>query len=456
MKNRVISRVGIAVVLLLLVGLVGCVMPDQPSSQPPENTYSTGDLLANLDALQGPSARSLSVVGKSVFTLPGGGQLSTQDLASYLSAIKTNFANYASSLTRGSPYLVTAVKLSWGGSNSGLMWVPFTWFHSASFPVISYQHGTQVYRPIAPSRFDVNPLDVFSSPDQMGALQNYVECVVGALMASAGSIVVMPDYQGFGDSGVTHPYVTATLGDSVTGAVAAAQAALARSVVKPKARLFLTGYSEGGYATMAAARAFGGAVTATVACDGPYDLSGTMVQQMLSTTQAPKVPWYLLYTASGFNAAYGIDLPSLINATWFPKLSLFDGTHTNPQIDTAVPAGTFPSDMLTPGALSDLSAGTGIVFGTLEANDGWVGWTPRSPVVLVHCPQDDVVPVANRDVAVAQFQEEGVGVAALVKTIDVQPVTFIESLLGSTHVAAYPTAMLAAFTAIHTIDLSTP
>ncbi|HET6486939.1 MAG TPA: hypothetical protein VFH83_11000, partial [Spirochaetia bacterium] len=101
MKNRVISRVGIAVVLLLLVGLVGCVMPDQPSSQPPENTYSTGDLLANLDALQGPSARSLSVVGKSVFTLPGGGQLSTQDLASYLSAIKTSFANYASSLTRG-------------------------------------------------------------------------------------------------------------------------------------------------------------------------------------------------------------------------------------------------------------------------------------------------------------------------------------------------------------------
>ncbi len=72
MKKRVISRAGIAVVLLLLIGLVGCVLPsDQPTGKPPEGTYSTADLLANLDTLQGPVARSLTVAGKSVFTLPG-------------------------------------------------------------------------------------------------------------------------------------------------------------------------------------------------------------------------------------------------------------------------------------------------------------------------------------------------------------------------------------------------
>jgi hypothetical protein len=34
----------------------------------------------------------------------------------------------------------------------------------------------------------------------------------------------------------------------------------------------------------------------------------------------------------------------------------------------------------------------------------------------------------------------------------VQPVPFIAQVLGSNHVAAYPTAMLAAFTAIDTVN----
>ncbi len=460
MKNWVISRAGIAVVLLLLIGLIGCVMPDQPSNKPPEGTYSTADLLANLDTLQGPAARSLTVAGKSVFALPGGGQLGTQDLASYLNAIKSGLANYSSSLTKGSPYLVTAVKLSWAGSNSGLMWVPFTWFRSASFPIISYQHGTQVYNPIAPSRFNVNPLAIFSSPDQTGALQNYVECIVGALMASAGYIVVMPDYQGFGDSQVIHPYVTQLLGQAVSGGVGAAKAALARNPVKPSKKLFLTGYSEGGYVTMVGEGAMQGAVTATVACDGPYDLSGTMVSQMLSTTDAPKVPWYLFYAASGLQAANpGLNLAGLFSNGYAAGLALFDGTHTTSYIDAAVPFGAFPVTFLTADAIADLSGhqlpplpSFGPTHDLLVGNNGWANWVPTmSPLVLIHCPTDDVVPVANRAVAADVLTRK-----APVTKVDVLPVSFIESLLGSVHVAAYPTAMLAAFTAIHTIDLTTP
>jgi len=465
MKKRVLSIVVVAAAVFLLFAVVGCVLQEQPTETPPDGTYSIGDLTANLDTLQGPSARSLTVAGRSVFSLPGGEQLSTRDLSAYLNAIKTGFAGYVSSSTSGSPYLVRAVKLSWGGSNSGLMWVPFTWFRRAEFPIIAYQHGTQVYRPIAPSRFNVNPFAVFSSPDPMGALQNYVESIVGALMASAGYIVVMPDYQGFGDSTVTHPYVTKVLGEAVSGAVTAARKALARNLVRPNAKLFLTGYSEGGYATMVGSKALSGSVTATVACDGPYDLSGTMVAQMLSTTEAPKVPWYLLYTASGYNAAYPLELQldSLIRSdvdpelgfAWIDAVALFDGTHTNPQIDAVVPAGTFPRIMLTESAIADLTQEPhGPIHTLLSENNGWYGWSPTSPVVLIHCPTDDVVPVANQTVAAEMLRTQTF--PGLIQTATVPPVPFVDTLLGSVHVAAYPTAMLAAFTAIQTINKQAP
>ena len=47
MKKLVISLAGAAVVLLLVLGVVGCVMPNQPTDKapdkPPEGTYSTDD-----------------------------------------------------------------------------------------------------------------------------------------------------------------------------------------------------------------------------------------------------------------------------------------------------------------------------------------------------------------------------------------------------------------------------
>jgi len=457
MRRKARSVTAAAVTLLLavgfLIGMIGCSLPSQPTEQLPKETYSTSDLLANLDTLQGPSSRSIAHAGKSVFSVPGGGRLSVQDLSAYLNTIKTGFSGAASSATRGKPYLVTAKRLTWGDSESGLMWVPFTWFRRAKFPVICYQHGTQVYRPMAPSRFNINPFSVFSSDDQTGAFQNYVECIVGALMASAGYIVVMPDYQGFGDSHAVHPFVTELLGNSVAGAVTAAKAALGGGFVKPDGKLFLTGYSEGGYATMVGSRALGDQVTATVACDGPYDLSGTMAAQMLSD-QPPKVPWYLLYAASGYNAAYNLALATMLNGDGLAKIGLFDGNHTNAQIDDAVPHETLPRSFLTDSAIADLSPPDyGPIRTLLSQNDGWYDWVPSGPVVLIHCPQDDVIPIANRTAAVEALEAAHLG--ALVKTVDVSPVPFIDSLLGSIHTAAYPTAMLAAFNAIETINRST-
>jgi hypothetical protein len=223
MKKRAVSLGRILFVLLLLAGLSVSTMSDRSESSPPEDALSFDQLLANLDDLQGSATQSPSAPGMSVFSLPDGSRFSSADLSTYINAIKKDLAAYIYSCTGGKPYLVAASKVQLSGSTSGLVWVPFTWWRSKSFAIISLQHGTQVYRNCAPSRFNANPLAILSSPDLTGALQNYVECIVGGLMASAGYIVVMPDYQGFGDSIVTHPYVHLSLGDSVRDIVLWAQ-----------------------------------------------------------------------------------------------------------------------------------------------------------------------------------------------------------------------------------------
>ena len=463
-------------------------MPDQPANRPPEEALSYDQLLGQLDALQGPATWSPSSPGQTVFPTSRGMTLSSQDLSTYINAIKTKLAAYVYSISKGSTYLVVPKKVSWGsgsGRESGLMWVPFTWYSSKSFPIIALQHGTQVYQNCAPSRFNANLLSVLASPDQTGALQNYVECIVGGLMASAGYIVVMPDYAGFGDSTVQdHPYVRLELGNSVRDIV---QLALdLKGWVTSNGKVFLTGYSEGGYATMAGARALqqaGIPAKATVPCDGAYDLSGVMRNQMLLGTDV-KMPSYLLYTASGYRALFenaGVQVTDLLLSDPLPGYpkgyagmitspNLFNGNHTNAEIG-ALSLPHKPSDMLVGGEGNAYLASGGLVTNILASNNAWVGWSPLSPlvwiptgsVVFIHCRADDVVPYENATVAREIMYSAAAAVygsedaSKLVPLVtEVPDVPLVEQIMGTIHVAAYPTAMLAAFTAIQTVNQLSP
>ncbi len=432
--------------------------PPAPPAPPP-GTLSFNDLLARLDSLRGPQARSLTIPGASVFTTLAGNAITLRDLSAFLSALSQGFATYVKNLAGGAPYPVVPVKIPRYPSPdasgrpltlSGLMWVPFTAGGRLAAPIISYQHGTQVFRSCAPSQFDSNPFSVFSSQDQSGALQNYVECIVGGLMASAGYIVLMPDYPGFGSSSAPHPFVHTSLGNSIRDLIIAARAKLT-AVVTPNGKLFLTGYSEGGYSTMAGAKvvAAGGIpITGVVPCDGPYDLAGVMLNQMTSGRPV-KAPFYVLYTAFGYHSVYPtvVDYNALLNAPWNTMVSgsndLFDGNHTDSEVNAAVPPSVIPASMLTPGAAALLAPPNGPVYNVLASNNGYAGWNVKAAVIFVHCPTDDVIPYQNAVVAAG---------ALGAPIVPVRPVPFIAETSGSTHLAACPPAMLAAFTAIQAIN----
>ncbi len=131
-------------------------------------------------------------------------------------------------------------------------------------PILLYAHGTTTDR-------------AFNMDD----LGNAETLALAALFASQGYIVVAPNYAGYDTSTLTyHPFLIADQqSKDMIDALAAARTALplasAASVID-NGRLFVTGYSQGGYVAMATHRAMeaaGMTVTASAPMSGPYALA---------------------------------------------------------------------------------------------------------------------------------------------------------------------------------------
>lgn len=133
-------------------------------------------------------------------------------------------------------------------------------------PVLAYQHGT-VFRDREVPSNNAGP----SEP--------------AVLIASQGYIVVAADYVGYGVSkGTPHPYLlSAPTASAVVDLITAAKYWRQTSRILDNRQLFLAGYSEGGYATMAAHRALQTAssphlanLVGVVSGAGPYSVTATM------------------------------------------------------------------------------------------------------------------------------------------------------------------------------------
>jgi pimeloyl-ACP methyl ester carboxylesterase len=134
-------------------------------------------------------------------------------------------------------------------------------------PILTYAHGTT-----ADKTYNIALIDNSNA---------YEGLLLAAVFASRGYIVVAPNYAGYDTSDLPyHPYLNADqqskeMIDVVTAARSALPVATATTVTD-NSKLFVTGYSQGGYVAMAAHKAMqaaGMTVTASAPMSGPYALA---------------------------------------------------------------------------------------------------------------------------------------------------------------------------------------
>ena len=287
---------------------------------------------------------------------------------------------------------------------AGLISIPRS--SGKAFPIASYQHGTVV--------LDEN------APSITGATVNNYEVLLVALMASpSGLITLFPDYEGLGDPNKYHPYIIA---DSYTRAVVnMVRAVKELSFIlegddhfQLNEQLFLFGYSEGGYATLAAQKGIQFnfsdelTVTASFPMAGPYNLSETTVDFFLSTPDYEQ-PYYVPYALTShlwYYEGLDADFNLYFEPFWADTLaSLFDGTHSGSEINLLMPAN--PLEILLDEELDDFTTNENNFFRQTFIENNLTNWMPTSPTYLLHSLGDSIIIATNSQVTYDSFIENG-------------------------------------------------
>jgi len=414
------ARILCATILVLAILIAGCGSKSSSQTVAGDNSVSINpvQLLADItESIQRPISRALDGWDWVSF-IDNFGTL----LTSFRYTIEMQKVTYQSTGADGKVHFMT-----------GLLILPKSIVGGKpSVPILMYQHGTEVYRPFSPSQYlkhRGNPTD-------------YPEVMAAAAIATTGYAVALVDYEGMGDNTNTQPHVVgAVLAQQVIDLLRASRNIIGRtsSPCSWNSQLFLMGYSEGGYVTMAVTRelqlnhAAEFTVTASAPLSGPYDLSGVMRGVILSDSTF-KAPYFIPMVLTSYNYAYGgqTALFSPDTAMIIPYNTdippLFNGNFQSDTISEAM-GMTFspvhlivPKSVLSQGFIDQLALDTSLVVTLLKENDsyrlpGQVGstWVPTVPMRMIHHRDDELVPFQNAQVAFNAFITAGATSVELVE-----------------------------------------
>jgi hypothetical protein len=165
-------------------------------------------------------------------------------------------------------------------------------------PIVLYAHATQTVKTF-------NIADISATGSNEGQ-------IVALVFTAAGYTVVAPNYAGYDTSSLTyHPFLNGDQQskDMIDG-LAAARSALPMTnpaSVTDSGKLFITGYSQGGYVAMATHRAMqlaGQNVTASAPMSGPYALSAFSDSVFAGQVNGGSVIDFTM-TATSYQHSYG-------------------------------------------------------------------------------------------------------------------------------------------------------
>ncbi|MGH8211254.1 MAG: alpha/beta hydrolase family protein, partial [Steroidobacteraceae bacterium] len=220
-------------------------------------------------------------------------------------------------------------------------------------PIVLYAHGT-------------NASKSFNMADLTG---NSEALLMASLFASEGYIVVAPNYAGYDTSTLAyHPYLNAEQqSDDMIDSLNAARSAFTAAGTSGNGKLFVTGYSQGGFVAMAthkALQAAGTAVTAAAPMSGPYALAAfgdavfmgevntsaalnfnlvvTSYQHSYANVYVNATDLYEAQYAAGADELLpsSVDINTLYSEGKLPRNALFNSTPPSPAYAAITPATT--------------------------------------------------------------------------------------------------------------------
>ncbi len=215
-------------------------------------------------------------------------------------------------------------------------------------PIVLYAHGTTTDR-----NFNMASFSATNAATGEATL-------VAAMYAAQGFIVVAPNYAGHdGSSSSHHPYLNANQQSTdMIDALAAARSALPTITALPDSgRLFISGYSQGGYVAMATHRAMqaaGQTVTASAPLSAPSAISmlvdfnfsgapalgGTIFTPLLSTSWQRQFGNVYANINDIYEAQYSATIDNLLPST--ESLTALVTSGRFPATQALYPAGATP------------------------------------------------------------------------------------------------------------------
>lgn len=263
---------------------------------------------------------------------------------------------------------------------SGLLLIPEV---DSPVPLLSFQHGTITEDSSAPSNFQ----SVYSD--------------LATIISSSGYIITLPDYLGYGSSSeIDHPYEhRATLATSCRDMLRASYEFFkVKGTNQPNHKLFLSGYSEGGFATMATFKLLQEEhsdefdVTAVTVGAGAYNktaFANYIVNANEDLLHINSFVWVLdVYNTlySDLNRPYSY----YFNEPWASTIAnygVFSTIEGNPQ------------SLFTSSFLESYKSGNDLQLASAFADNDCYHWKPNSPMQMYHGTSDIYVPYFNSQTA---------------------------------------------------------
>jgi len=305
-----------------------------------------------------------------------------------------------------------------------------------SLSIVSDQHGTVFKDTEAPTK-EISA----TKPNTLSTL----------FSSAALYMTVQPDYIGHGDSTGEHPFILEKSSANSTVDMVKAAIAFANKAGLPiNGQLFLSGYSEGGYATLAAAKEIQENhpeihLMAVAPMAGPYDLEAIGIDAITKSNMA--FPPYLAYVIHSYDKVYkDVSVKDIIVDKYQPVVNtIFNGENNSsvaymslPNVLTGGADGQTPDKLFKSTFMSDYQNDENYPLRKHFKENSPIHWKPTMAMKLIHCTNDNIIPYKMSELAYKSFKEQGS------TTVDLVPISTVtadrtkhETIHGNCAIAAY-------------------